>query len=61
MISVAAGILGIFSWTYSQFSAVNTHAAQTDVTVAGIGQRTEDVDARLTRIEDKLDAALQKK
>lgn len=54
-----AMIGSVFAWTYTQFSAVTTHASQTDVTLAGVVQKTTDIDDRLTRIENKLDIIIQ--
>lgn len=54
----ASGLLilgGAFAWTYTQLTGVQAHASQTDVKVATIEQKTNDVDSRLDRIENKLD------
>lgn len=50
---------GVFAWTYSQLSSHEAHAAQTDSTVAAVVQKTDDMDSRLIRVENKEDLILQ--
>lgn len=53
-------VAGVFTWTYAQFSTVNANASETNQRVARVEQKGDDIDVRLTRIEDKIDKIISK-
>ncbi len=63
-ILVTAGIAlmtatgAVFAWTYSTFGQVNDKISNQVAAVATVTQKTDDIDVRLTRIENKLDMLL---
>lgn len=61
-IASASLIGGVFAWAFTQFGAINGKIATDEVSITAVSgkvdvvsQKTDDVDIRLTRIENKID------